>query len=127
MAKMVKELSFSMPNKAGQLGAVASVLRKARVNILEIAAWTEGKKAMFRIATNNNAKARQALRAAGIRAGEGQVLMVNLRNRVGALERVGKKLAKAGISLHCVVATTSGKTASVVLAGGNLKKAKRIL
>ena len=125
MAQKVKELRFSMPDKAGQLGAVTRVLGKARVNILEIAAWTEGRKAMFRIATNNNAKAKKALRSIGVRAGEGEVLVVKLRNRPGALERIGRKLARAKISLHCITATTSGKTATAVLSASNLSKAKR--
>ena len=129
MAKVLKELQFSTPNKTGVLSKVTDALKKARVNLEQAWACGEGSKGYFGIVTSNNAKARKALKKLGVRKfSEKDVLMVSLPNRVGALSRVATKLAKKGIGITCLSATSAGKNRVGVLLGTrNNKKASRLI
>ncbi len=127
MAKKLKELQFSVPNKIGTLCKVTCLLKQARVNLLHAWACGEGKKGFFGIVTSNNAKARAALKKMKIACTEKEILVVNLPNKVGALDRVAEKLAKAGVNITCLSATSGGNRVAVLLATKNNKKAARVV
>ena len=126
MAKKVKELQFSTSNKVGVLGQVTDALKKARVNILHLWACGEGSKGMFGLVTTNNARAKKALRKIGRSFTEKEMLVVTLQNKVGALAKVAKKLAKGGINIMGASATSAGKRVSLLLGTRNNKKAQRL-
>lgn len=126
MAKRVKELRFSVNNKVGVLAKVTAALKAARVNMIHATAWVEGSKGYFTIVTNNNAKAKKALSKIGIRAGEGDVVVLTLKNKVGALERAARRLAKAKVNIMCLSATTGGSRTSVLIHTKNNSKAARV-
>lgn len=127
MSVKAKSMHFTLSNKVGQLSRITDALKKAKVNILHIGAWSEGGKAFFNLVTNSNAKARGALRKLGARPSESDVLVVNLQHKVGSLDRVAKRLAKAKININCMSATTSGKRAAVLLHTNNNSKAQRLV
>ncbi len=127
MAKRVKELHFTVNNKVGVLAKVTAALKAARVNIVHAVAWTEGPKGHFDIVTNNNAKAKKALGKIGIRTGDCDAVVLTLRNKVGSLERVAKRLAKAKVNIACLSATTTGPRTSVVIHTQNNAKAARVV
>ena len=127
MAKRVKELKFSVKNKVGVLAEVTSALKTARVNIIHATAWSEGVKGYFNLVTNNNAKAKKALSPLGIRATEGDVIVLTLKNKIGTLERSAKKLAKARINISCLSATTGGSRTSILIHTANNAKAARVI
>jgi hypothetical protein len=116
-----------MPNRVGALSRVTEALKKARVNILHVAAWSEGGKAHFHLVTSKNAAARRALSRLGVRSREGDVVVVNLRNKVGVLDRVAHRLAKGGVNISCLSATTGGKSVAVILNTRQNRKALRVL
>ena len=127
MAKRAKELRFSVPNRVGVLSKITNVLKQARVNILHVWGCGEGAKGYFGVVTNHNARARNALRKLGIRASEGEVLVLSLRNRVGSLDRVARRLANARVNISCLSATTGTGRVSVLLNTNNNRKAQRIV
>ena len=127
MAKAVKEIMFSTTNRVGLLEKVTDALKKARVNIQHICAWGEGSKAYFSVVTNSNAKARKALGKLGIHSRESEGLLLSLKNKVGSLERVARRLAKAKINIQCLTATTAGSRASVLFHTSNNRKARRVV
>lgn len=126
MAKRVKEIKFSVNNKVGVLAKVTAVLKAARVNIIHATAWVEGPKGYFSLVTNNNAKAKKALSKIGIRASDGDVVILTLKNKVGALERAARKLAKANVNIMCLSATTGGSRTSVLIHTKNNSRAARV-
>ena len=126
MAKKVKELQFSTPNKVGVLSKVTGALKKARVNILHMWACGEGSRGSFGIVASNNACAKKALRSLGFSAKEKEILVANLPNKVGALAKVADRLARARVNVTCVSATSAGNRVSVLLGTRNNKKAQRI-
>lgn len=126
MAKKVKELQFSVPNKVGTLYKVTHALKAAKVNILHAWACGEGATGHFGLITNNNSKAKQALKKLGIRTSEKDILVVSLSNKVGALDRVAARLAKAKVNITCVSATSGGGRVSVLINTRNNAKAARM-
>ena len=127
MAKRVKELQFSTPNKVGVLADITQALQKAGVNILQIWACGEGSKACFGMVTSRNEAAKKILKKWRITPKEKEMLILNLQNKVGSLARVSKKLAKAKINITCLAATTQGKRASVLIDTNQNKKAARLV
>jgi len=127
MAKKLKELQFETPNKTGVLCNVTCVLKDAGVNILHAWACGEGPKGHFGLVTSNNTKAKKALKTLGITAREKEVLLATLSHKVGSLERVAHKLAKAGVSVTCLSATSAGNRVAVLFNTKNNNKAQRIV
>jgi len=126
MAKAMKELRFTVKNKVGALAEITKAFKDAKVNILHIAAWAEGGKGFFNVVTDHHAAAKKALKKIGISAIDKEVLVVNLQNRVGSLDRVARKLAKGKVDITGLSATSGGKRVSVLLATKNNAKAKKI-
>ena len=127
MAKIAQELVFSTPNRIGTLSRVAGLLKKAKVNILHAWACGDGKRGEFGLVTSNNARAARALKAIGVRAKSGKVLVVSLKNKVGALEKKARRLADAGINVKCVSATSAGSRVALILNTSNNAKAARLI
>ncbi len=127
MAKKLKELQFETPNKIGVLCKVTCVLKEAGVNILHAWACGEGPKGHFGLVTSNNAKAKKALKRLKISASEKEVLAITLPHKTGSLERIAYKLAKAGVSITCLSATSAGNTVTVLLNTKNNNKAQRLV
>ena len=127
MAKKAKEIQFSAPNKVGVLSKITEAFKQGKVNIQHAAAWSEGSKAHFNIVTSDNGRAKKALKKLKISAKEKDVLVLSMKNKVGSLGRVAKKLAKAGVSISCLTATTSGKNTSVLIHTTNDAKAQRVV
>ena len=127
MAKKLKELQFETPNKVGILCKVTCVLKEAGVNILHAWACGEGAKGHFGLVTSNNTKAKKALKRLGISSKEKDVLAVTLSHKVGSLERIAHKLAKGGISLTCLSATSTGNRVTVLFNTKNNNKAQRLV
>lgn len=127
MAKVVRELHFTTPNRVGVLSKVTNALKKARVNLVHAWACGDGARGYFGLVTNSNARAKKALAKLGYRATEKESLVVTLSNKPGALARIADKLAKAKLSVTCVSATSSGNRVSVLINTTNNKKARRVL
>lgn len=127
MAKIVKELQFSLANKVGGLEEITNVLKAQKVNILHMVAWVEEGRAFVNIVTDNNENAKKALSAMGMVTTEKDLLEVVLQNRIGSLNEVSSKLAKGGVDITCLSATGAGdKVAVLIHTDDNVKAAKLI-
>lgn len=127
MAKIIKELRCVVPNRAGTLAKMTTLLKMGKVNILHIAGWGDGKQAFVNLATSDNVKAKRLLKMIGITCREVELLSVRLQNQVDALNRMATKLAKAGVDIKSIQATTGGKVATVVLNTKNNKAAAKVI
>jgi hypothetical protein len=123
-AKIVKLISFTLPNKVGQLAAAAELLGAAKTSVQAFSASDAGSNASFIIAVKNAAKASKTLAPLGVEIMELDALCVEMPNKPGRLQKVTRKLAEAGINIHSSWATAfSGKTASCILMTSDDKKA----
>jgi hypothetical protein len=126
MAKIsaVKLLSFTIPNKVGQLAAVTVLLGDAGVNINAIRAVEAGSNAEVVVAVKNPAKAKKALAPLGVELKESDALCVEMPNKAGRLQKVAKKLADAGVNIQSSWGTAfTGKSASCVIVASDNAKA----
>ncbi|MDA8078104.1 MAG: hypothetical protein M0Z79_04110, partial [Nitrospiraceae bacterium] len=111
---------------------VASALAAENVNILAGAGYSASgmrRKATFTLIVDDLVKAERALDKIGAEEiHESSVIMVEMANKVGALKRISKVIADAGIMIYYFYSTTSsGKTATCVIKTADDKKTIRLL
>ena len=123
------QLTLTLESKAGVLAKISQALAGAGVNITAICAAETAGRGKIRMVVSDPARAKEALKAAKLRPGEEQVLLLTLEDRPGALARVADKLAAAKINIKCAYATTGGMGGSttVVLSVSNVDKAASVL
>ncbi|MBI4588181.1 MAG: ACT domain-containing protein [Candidatus Rokubacteria bacterium] len=123
------QLTLTLESKPGVLAKVCQALAGAGVNIVAICAAEAAGQGKIRMVVSDPARAKDALKAAKLRCGEEQALMLTLEDRPGALARVAEKLAGAKINIKCAYATTGGTggSATVVLTVPNVDKAAALL
>jgi hypothetical protein len=123
-AKEAQQLSFTLPNKVGQLSVVSELIAAAKINIEAILAVESGSQAEFRVMTAKNPKAKKALAPLGVEVREEPVLCIDMVNKAGSLGKLAKRLAGASVNINRVWATSfKGKTVTVVLQTSDDKKA----
>ena len=126
MAK-VAQLTLSLRSRPGVLAALARTLADARVNISALSAETRAGRGKIHVVVKNPGQAKRALRHAKYRATEETAFVVRMRNKPGALARVAARLAKAGVNIKSIYATTAGRNATVVFTVGSVAKGRKIL
>jgi hypothetical protein len=123
-AKKLKQLSFTMPNKAGLLSEVSAAIADAKVTINSICAYEMENNAYFMLTTDSNAKAKKALAQLGTEIKEEDVVAVEMPHKAGELQKVAKKIADAGININYVYGTTGiGKSSICVFKTSDNTKA----
>ena len=123
-ARKAKEISFTMPNKAGLLSEVSRAISGASVNITAICAYAMGDTAYFMLTTASNVKAKKALEPLGVVIEESDVVEVELLNRPGELQKVAKRIADADIDIEYMYATAgAGKSTSCIFKTADNQKA----
>ncbi len=130
MAKATKErlLSFSMKDKPGLLSEITKRLSAAKVNISAICAYAWDDTAYFDMTTDSNAKAKKALKDLKVAFEEEDVVVVEMPNKVGELDKAAKTIAGAGINIGYMYATAlSGKTAKCLFSTSDNRKALKLL
>jgi hypothetical protein len=131
-AKTGREITASFVDSVGLTAKVSAALAAENVNILAGTGYSASgarRKATFTLIVDDFAKAEKALEKIGADdIYESSVIMVEMANKVGALERISKIIADAGINIYYFYATTSsGKTATCVIKTADDKKTIRLL
>ncbi len=122
MAHHLKDLTVEMEDRPGTTAAAAEALGKAGVNIEGICGFVVGSKGIGHILVEDALKARKALEGAGARVTQEQpVLVLEIEDRPGALGKVTRKIADAGVNLNLVYLATRTR---VVLGANELEKAR---
>jgi hypothetical protein len=114
---MAVELTVKLPNRTGQLGALAATLGDAAINMKSIAATTGGGAGTVHIVVDDKdaAKARRALKAKKYRiSGDRKVVEVRLANKPGSLARAAKRLGKAKVNIESAYMLGQGKKSSTL-------------
>jgi len=114
---MSVELTVKLPNRTGQLGALAATLGDAGVNMKSIAATTGGGAGTVHIVVDDKdaAKARRALKAKKYRiSGDRKVVELRLANKPGTLARAAKRLGKAKVNIESAYMLGQGKKSSTL-------------
>jgi len=125
----MRDCSIQLTNHPGDLARVAQALARRGVNIKALAGISVGGGvAIARILPDDIAVARSALEAASIRFTEGEVHLVLLENKAGALANVTHRLGEAGVNLEAIYITgIADDLVELAIVSDNPKKAKKIL
>jgi hypothetical protein len=127
-ATKVNNLIVETPDKVGMMAKVCSAISDAGVNIKAISASVKARKGHFMLLTEDNSKAKEALKSAGLKVKEEEAVAVELEDEVGAAKRMAQKLAYAKVNLkYCYGSTGNGTTALLVFNSSNNEKAIRAL
>jgi len=126
------EIMATFVDSVGLTAKVAAALAAENVNILAGTGYSASgprQKAIFTLIVDNPAKAERALDRIGAdEIQDSPVILVETENKVGALERIAKLIADAGIMIYYFYSTTStGKMASCVIRTADDKKAIKVL
>jgi hypothetical protein len=131
-AKTEKEITATFVDSVGLTAKIAAALAAENVNILAgtgTSASGARHKATFTLIVDDLAKAEKALDRIGADdIQDSSVILVETENKVGALEKISRIIADAGINIYYFYSTTTtGKTASVVVKTADDKKAIKVL
>src|SRR5512144_627848 len=107
-ATKVKQLQFMMSDRAGRLSEITAALAGAKVNITNICAYGMEQEATFMLTVDSNAKAKKALAPLGVHVKENDVVIVEMQNKPGELQKVAKKIGDAGINIIYMYGTSAG-------------------
>ena len=122
------QLSIALENKPGQLAKVASALARAKVNIRAITVVDSAEVGVIRLVTSSNARARAALKRAGMNVVQSQVIIASLPNEPGALAGAARKLAAAKINVEYIYGSAArrGELSTIVIGVSNVARAARV-
>lgn len=127
-ASKTKQISFVTPDEIGILAKVSGGIAGAKININALSACSMQDKGYFMIVTDNNIKAKRALTKAGFEVTEEDVILVEMPNRVGEMQKVAAKIAAAGVNISYAYATVgSGRSTFCIFKTNNDKKAIRAI
>jgi hypothetical protein len=126
------EITATFPDTMGLTAKVAAALAAENVNILAGTGYSASgmrRKATFTLIVDNLEKAERALERIGAdEIQDSMVLFVETENKVGALEKISRTIANAGINIYYFYSTTSsGATATCVFKTADDQKAIRVL
>lgn len=117
MAK-AHQFTIEVENRPGTAAEIARILGDAKVNILALLGTAHGAQGSVCVVVDNARKAKSALEQARCRYSETSIDRVELPNKPGALAKHLETMARKGVNLGTIYATTSksAKKATVVLA-----------
>jgi hypothetical protein len=122
MAHHLKDLTIELDEKVGSVATAAEALGKAGVNIEGICGFVVGGKGVGHVLVEDAGKARQALQTAGARVtGEQDALVLDIEDKPGALGKLTRKIADAGVNLSAVYLATKTR---VVIGAQDIEKAR---
>jgi hypothetical protein len=120
-----QQFTVALENKKGQLARLCRVLQRAKVNIDAISVADSSDCGIVRLIADSTAKARKALRDAGMNPVISNVVVADLPNAPGALAKAAAAIAKAGVNIDYVYGSTQSgaETALCVFACDDPQKA----
>jgi len=128
MANVGRQISVVVANEVGRLAKLTDAIRDAGVNIIALAAWTEGGTGHLMAITDDNDKACAAVTPLVDSCSFSEAVCVVLPNEPGQLGTVARKLADAGINIDTVYATAGeADKATVVLMTDDNARAAELL
>jgi hypothetical protein len=127
-AKSLKQLSFTIPNKTGLLSEIATTVAGTKANINAICAYEQDKYGHFLLITDSNARAKKLLGKLKIKTKEEDIVVVEMPNKIGELQKVSEKISDAGININYMYGTTgTGRSSVCVFKTTDNRKAIRAI
>jgi len=109
--RRVRYVDIKVPSRAGQGAAVLEAVARAGINLLAFTGFPDtGGRSQIDLVTDDLAKVRKVAKAEGWRLSPvKRGFLIQGRDRVGAVHRELRKLARAGVNVTAVDAVTAGR------------------
>ena len=114
-AQLQHELVLRADDRVGVLAEVCALLGDMGISLLSVGVFADNGTASIHLVTSSQSYARDALRDAGFRIDERDVIMIELPHRSGFLCRVIEALARKDISVRTLQATVAEDSATGVV------------
>jgi hypothetical protein len=123
------QLSIALKNEVGGLCRLCGLLARAQVNILGLSIEDCTDEGFVRLIVDEPKKAAKTLDAAKIGHRSQEILLVELENEPGALQRLSARLADAGINIIYAYGTADlhGRGGALVLRVSDMDRAEAVL
>jgi hypothetical protein len=124
-----KQISVFLENKPGRMAQVLSALAHEKVNLIAMTVMDSHEHRVLRLVAEDLPRARQVLKALGAPLTETEVVLVELRNQVGALAHVCEILAGEHINIdyaYCSAGGRNGRTLGIFKVS-NTERAMRVM
>lgn len=105
----ITQLTIFAPNKPGQLAGITSALAAAGVNIRGLCVNDSSDFGALRLIVDKPKEARAALARKRVAVSEGEVVVVQVPDEVGALGKLADSLAADGVNIDYLY-TLAGRT-----------------
>jgi hypothetical protein len=113
----MKQITVLVPNKPGQVAAIAEALAMRNVNVESFSVEGHGEDGFVMLVVDKYDEALRALRDAGYKAVTQDALLIRLEDRPGGLATIAVRLKDAGLdvrSMHIVRRTGDFSVVSMV-------------
>ena len=126
---VVTQLSVVVENKRGALAEICTRLAEKAVNIIGLMAPQQPGSAPVRLVVNDLDAAKKVLDQIGLKYSEEPVLNVRLSDRPGALGKITRKLADAGVDITFIYVTIlkGAGHANVIFGVSNVDAAAKVV
>ena len=123
------QISVALRNEVGTLCRLCGMLALAKVNIGGLAIDDCTDEGFIRLIVDQPDDAKRVLDAAKVTHLAQEVLVLDLENSPGALQRASARLAEAGINIHYAYGTAdlAGRGGALVLRVSDLERAVELL
>jgi hypothetical protein len=124
---VAKQLVVTLENRPGSLAQLCSELAKVAVNIQAIQASEGNPATPVRLLVSQMDAAKKVCERLGLKYNEESVLAILVGNRPGALGRITRKLADAGVNIDYLYGTIEKDTRQALIVCGvsDIEAAKR--
>ena len=128
-ARKCKQLSVFLENRVGALAELCKLISDHSINLLGVCAVDTVEEAVLRIVAEHETSTLEILKEAGFHVVETEVFLVELDNVPGATGGMATKLAKAGINIDYIYASShpTGEKANLVLRTHQVAEAEKVL
>jgi len=124
-----RQITVALPNQPGQLAAICRLLSSQSVNIEALSLVDSIEQGVVRLLTNDPQICKKILQANGFYVIEGEVLVLDLFDRIGKLAQISAALADAKVNIDYVYGSVehAGAPMRLVLKASDGTRARAIL
>ena len=124
-----RQITVALENQPGQLASICDLLGKHAINIEAICVIDSIEQGVVRLLTSDPENCRALLQQHGFYVIEGEVLVLDLFDRIGKLATIGTALAEARINIDYVYGSVehAGSPLRLVLKASDLVRAQSLL
>ena len=124
---IIKQLSIFLENRPGTLDEALAILKGAGININALSLADTSEFDLLRLIVDDPDKAKAAIKQAGYTSSVNEVVSVELKQEVGYLSGIIKKISDAGINVEYMYASSSSSTgASMIIKTDDLAKTSEL-